>query len=64
MSVSATRVVENAVLESVERRGALARDVIVQHANRARAASGGVKVGGHQASSASIVSIMTALYFE
>jgi pyruvate dehydrogenase E1 component len=37
---------------------------IVHHANKVRASDSGVKVGGHQASSASIVSIMTALYFE
>ena len=37
---------------------------IVHHANRVRSTRSGVKVGGHQASSASIVSIMTALWFE
>ncbi len=37
---------------------------IVHHANRVRRSSSGVKVGGHQASSASVVSIMTALYFD
>ena len=37
---------------------------IVHHANRVRPNASGVKVGGHQASSASIVSIMTALWFE
>jgi pyruvate dehydrogenase E1 component len=37
---------------------------IVHHANKVRATSSGVKVGGHQASSASVVSIMTALWFE
>ena len=36
---------------------------IVHHANNVRRAPSGVKVGGHQASAASIVSIMTALYF-
>ncbi len=36
---------------------------IVHHANKVRATPSGVKVGGHQASSASIVSIMTALWF-
>lgn len=36
----------------------------VHHANNVRAADeGDVKVGGHQASSASLVTIMTALYF-
>ena len=37
---------------------------IVDHANRVRETRSGVKVGGHQASSASVVSIMTALWFE
>ncbi|MGE2735656.1 transketolase-like TK C-terminal-containing protein [Mycolicibacterium vaccae] len=37
---------------------------IVHHANRVRPNSSGLKVGGHQASSASMVSIMTSLYFE
>ncbi len=36
---------------------------IVDAANRERDTGDGVKVGGHQASSASLVSIMTALYF-
>ncbi|MEW5809189.1 MAG: pyruvate dehydrogenase [Actinomycetota bacterium] len=37
---------------------------IVHHANRVRPNPAGMKVGGHQASSASMVPIMTALYFE
>ena len=37
---------------------------MVHHANRVRTTSSGVKVGGHEASSASMVGIMTALYFE
>ena len=37
---------------------------ITHHANKVRANTSGVKVGGHQASSASVTSIMTALYFE
>ena len=36
---------------------------IVHHANRVRENRSGVKVGGHQASSASMVSLMTALWF-
>lgn len=36
---------------------------IVHHANHVRKTPSGVKVGGHQASSASMVSIMTALWF-
>ena len=37
---------------------------IIHHANRVRANPTGMKVGGHQASSASMVSIMTSLWFE
>ncbi len=52
------------VLEAVERRVLWLATSMVHHANRARAASSGVKVGGHQASSASMASIMTALYLQ
>jgi pyruvate dehydrogenase E1 component len=36
---------------------------MVHHANKVRKTRSGVKVGGHQTSSASMVSLMTALYF-
>jgi pyruvate dehydrogenase E1 component len=36
---------------------------MIDHANRERENLDGLKVGGHQASSASMVSLMTALYF-
>src|SRR5947207_12222402 len=48
---------------------ALARKVLwlsswtIHHANHIRPNSDGLKVGGHQASSASLAAIMTALYF-
>ncbi len=48
---------------------ALARKVLwlsswtIHHANHVRPNSDGLKVGGHQASSASLVTIMSALYF-
>jgi pyruvate dehydrogenase E1 component len=51
-------------LDAVQRRVLWLAMSIVHHANKVRASDSGVKVGGHQASSASIVSIMTALYFE
>src|SRR5437762_2228710 len=35
----------------------------IHHANHIRASSDGLKVGGHQASSASLATIMSALYF-
>ncbi|MCC5946952.1 MAG: hypothetical protein JJT89_00735 [Nitriliruptoraceae bacterium] len=50
-------------LEVIQRRllGLAVR--MVDHANRERANPDAIKVGGHQASSASLVSIMTALWF-
>src|SRR5215475_11882057 len=51
-------------LLEVERRVLWLSTAIVHHANRVRANPSGLKVGGHQASSASLVSIMTSLWFE
>ena len=51
-------------LEAVQERVLWLATSIVHHANRVRKTPSGVKVGGHQASSASMVSIMTALWFE
>ena len=50
-------------LRSVQDRVLWLASAIVDHANRVRPNPGGLKVGGHQASSASIVSIMTSLWF-
>jgi len=50
-------------LRAVERRVLWLASSIVHHANHLRGDASGVKVGGHQASSASMVSIMTALWF-
>ena len=36
---------------------------MIHHANHIRPSEDGLKVGGHQASSASLATIMTALYF-
>jgi pyruvate dehydrogenase E1 component len=52
-----------AALAAVERRVLWLATAIVHHANRVRADSSGLKVGGHQASSASITTIMTELWF-
>jgi pyruvate dehydrogenase E1 component len=49
-------------LEEAQRRVLWLATSMVHHANRVRATSSGVKVGGHQASSASMVSIMSALW--
>lgn len=53
-----------ATLKAIQDRILWLATAIVHHANRVRLTRSGVKVGGHQASSASIVSIMTALWFE
>src|SRR3981081_1237719 len=50
-------------LETVQNRVLWLAMSIVHHANRVRPSTSGVKGGGHQASSASMVSIMTALWF-
>jgi pyruvate dehydrogenase E1 component len=52
------------VLAAVQDRVLWLATSIVHHANKVRETPSGVKVGGHQASSASMVGIMTALYFE
>ena len=51
------------VLEEIQRRVLWLSTNIIHHANNVRENSDGSKVGGHQASSASVVSILTALYF-
>jgi pyruvate dehydrogenase E1 component len=55
--------VDLATLDRVQRRVLWLAAAIVHHANRVRPNASGVKVGGHQASSASMVSLMTALWF-
>jgi pyruvate dehydrogenase E1 component len=52
-----------ATLESIERRLLWLSTQIVHHANNVRPNPEKNKVGGHQASSASVVTILTALYF-
>src|SRR5829696_10198331 len=51
------------VLAAVERRVLWLATAIVHHANRVRPNPSGLKVGGHQASSASMATIMTELWF-
>ncbi len=50
-------------LSAIENRVLWLSTAIVDHANRVRPNASGLKVGGHQASSASLVSIMTVLWF-
>ena len=51
-----------ATLQAIERRVLWLAVRIVDYANRERPKGDGLKVGGHQASSASMVTLMTALY--
>ncbi|WP_207933572.1 1-deoxy-D-xylulose-5-phosphate synthase N-terminal domain-containing protein [Actinomadura sp. GC306] len=51
------------VLDEIQRRVLWLATRIVDAANRERDTGDGIKVGGHQASSASLVTAMTALYF-
>ena len=54
---------EIAVLERIQERLLWLSTLIIDHANHVRPNLDGAKIGGHQASSASVVSILTALYF-
>src|SRR6476619_2088051 len=60
---AADRSAELASLREVEQRVLWLATAMIDHANRVRGDASGVKVGGHQASSASIATIMTALWF-
>ncbi|MBY6682836.1 pyruvate dehydrogenase [Rhodococcus sp. BP-316] len=51
-------------LEEIAQRVLWLSTSMIHHANRIRPNPGGLKVGGHQASCASMVSIMTSLWFE
>src|SRR5258706_1706189 len=52
-----------ATLESIQKRVLWLSALMVHHANSTGPNPDGTKVGGHQASSSSVVSLMTALYF-
>ena len=52
------------VLEQIQDRVLWLSMNMVHHANNVRQSSDGSKVGGHQASSASVVTMMTSLYFD
>lgn len=52
------------VLRALERKVLWLSAWTIHHANHLRANSSGLKVGGHQASCASVVTLMTALYFD
>src|SRR5271169_4090745 len=52
-----------AILDTIQQRVLWLATRIIDAANHDRDTGDGVKVGGHQASSASLVTVMTALYF-
>jgi pyruvate dehydrogenase E1 component len=52
-----------ALLDAIQRRVLWLATLMVHHANQVRPNPDGTKVGGHQASSASVVTLLTALYF-
>ena len=54
---------KNKLLKIIEKKVLWLSCWMIHNANHLRNNEDGLKVGGHQASSASIVSIMTALYF-
>ncbi len=56
--------VDLVALEAIQARVLWLATAIVDHANRVRPSRSQIKVGGHQASSASVVTLMTALWFE
>src|SRR5207247_4144358 len=63
IGVSPERAAAFGTLESIQRRVLWLANWMVHHANNVRPNPDGTKVGGHQASSASLVRVMTALYF-
>ncbi|TLH57471.1 pyruvate dehydrogenase [Mycolicibacterium neoaurum] len=63
-SLQASGAVDREALVEIEKRVLWLSTAMVHHANRVRPNPTGLKVGGHQASCASMVSIMTSLWFE
>src|SRR5262245_53757333 len=51
-------------LELIQKKVLWLSALLVHHANHVRPNSDGTKIGGHQASSSSVVGLMTALYFQ
>ncbi|MBT6284358.1 MAG: hypothetical protein HOI96_04155, partial [Rhodospirillaceae bacterium] len=51
-------------LRALERKVLWLSSWMIHNANHIRPARDGLKVGGHQASSASVATMMTALYFD
>src|SRR5512133_4251611 len=55
---------ELAILRELEKKVLWLASWTIHHANHLRENRDGLKVGGHQASSASVATLMTALYFD
>ncbi len=64
LPATVTPIDRGSLLRSVERRVLWLATAMVDHANRVRRDPSGLKVGGHQASSASMTTIMTCLWFD
>jgi pyruvate dehydrogenase E1 component len=64
MSDARTRTTDFAILAALERKVSWLSAWTIHHANHVRVSADGLKVGGHQASSASLSTILTALYFK
>ena len=66
MAIDAGRSSERpiAYLRALERKVLWLSSWMIHHANHLRPKTDGMKVGGHQASSASMVTLMTAIYFD
>ena len=62
-SSSTASAMDISTLEDLERKIVWLSSWMIHHANHIRINEDGLKVGGHQASSASLATIMTALYF-
>ncbi|WP_428339001.1 transketolase-like TK C-terminal-containing protein [Mycobacterium sp.] len=63
-NVPAAKAEREPALDEIAARVLWLSTAIIHHANHVRPNPSGLKVGGHQASCASMVSIMTSLYFE
>ncbi len=63
MAIEFTNTQDLAILAELERKVLWLASWTIHHANHLRENADGLKVGGHQASSASLATVMTALYF-
>ncbi|HEX4041625.1 MAG TPA: transketolase [Xanthobacteraceae bacterium] len=63
MANKTTSLQDLSILAALERKVLWLASWTIHHANHLRESADGLKVGGHQASSASLATVMTALYF-